>query len=957
MNDWVISGPTSPTKASPGGWAVTVSGNSLMVTVPATAPLGEYTVDYGIKYLSTTGSASLGTDQQYYSVTSGAFRLVTPPPTKPAAGNPAFGWQGSVGGVNTGNGNKTTTVPLVSWTQRGGMAVSCALYHNSQGSIYGPWGSKWVPSYFTYLSPGPGTGVTLHWDNGLTYSFTNSNGTYTPPYGILDTLTSSGNGTFTLTTPSKVVYTFGFAPGSSAYYNAYLSRITDLDGNSLTINHNSNTTISSLVDATGRTLTYAYDGNGHLASVTEPLGRTWGFTYGAAGGTGTNNLWYMTLPAVNGSSYALWFGYDAASNIVAMQTPAGHTNGYTATFGYNADSSLAWSQDVVGNRTTFTYGVATTTASDPNGHTLTHTYAASRLASVTDAQGKTESYSYDYNNILSTKTDKRGNSWGFSSHFDIGNNNVSTSTDALGNSSSVTYDPTKANKAVSSTDALGNTTASTYSADNHYDLLTTKVTGTGASPFTATSTIGGYSNGLPTTFTDALGYPSSIAYDASGNVTSAQDANHNTASATFNALGWKMTSTDGLNHTTTYTYDNWGRVTAVTAPDSTQTTTTYDPNGNVLTVTDANSHTVTNVYDADDRLIQTTNGRGDVVTYTYDGPTGYGSLDRNGLTQKGLLSVKTDGNGHTTTYTYTARNEPYQTFYADGTGESVTYDASGNTLSRTKPDGKVIGYAYDKDNRLTDITYPTLHATHFGYDADGRRTLMTDATGQTTWGYADGLHLSVLISPVGGVSYWYDADGRRTAMEGFVNGVGDVSYWYYGYDAGGRLSSLRSTVDGTTTFAYDGADRLTQKTKGNGEYETYGYDVADQLTGLGFWWSDGTGRNSQTYTYDAGGRVTGCDQGWYKTSYGYDGADQLTSETSVNGYPPPALGYTYDHNGNRLTQTQNGQPYQSFTYDAHDKLTSGTAGNEVPGYDPNGSETSLSFYGEPTFSPTTTRIA
>jgi len=354
-------------------------------------------------------------------------------------------------------------------------------------------------------------------------------------------------------------------------------------------------------------------------------------------------------------------------------------------------------------------------------------------------------------------------------------------------------------------------------------------------------------------------------------------------------------------------------------------------------------HSVVNTYDADDRLIQTTNGRGDVVTYTYDGPSGLGSPDRNGQTQRGLLSSKTDGNGHTTFYSYTARNEPSATYYPDGTQESITYDENGNTLTRTKPDGKVISYAYDPDNRLTDITYPTLHPTHFGYDADGRRTLMTDATGTTNWTYGDGLHLGVLVSPVGGVSYWYDADGRRTAMEGFVNGIGDVSYWYYGYDNGGRLLTLRSTTDGTTTFTYDGASRLIRKTKGNADFETYSYDAASQLTDIGYWWADGTSRNFHSYTYTAAGSLLTDDQWWYKTTYGYDGADHLTRETGSNGYPP--LSYTYDHNGNRLTQTNNGSVVQQFSYDAHDKLTSGTAGNESDTYDLNGNETRLTLGG------------
>jgi len=374
----------------------------------------------------------------------------------------------------------------------------------------------------------------------------------------------------------------------------------------------------------------------------------------------------------------------------------------------------------------------------------------------------------------------------------------------------------------------------------------------------------------------------------------------------------------------------------VTAPDNTQTTMAYDASGNVLTVTDADNHTVTNVYDADNRLIQTTNGRGDVVKYVYDGTDPV-----TGAPQKGLLSSKTDGNGHMTFYNYTARNEPAATYYADGISESVTYDAGGNTLTRTKADGKVIHYAYDKDNRLTDITYPALHATHFDYDAGGRKTHMSDATGDTTWTYGDGVHLTTQQTPQGTVGYAYDSDGRRTIMS-LAGTTGD---WYYGYDSIGSLLSLQSPADGVTHFAYDAANRLTQKTLGSSNYETYAYDAADQMTGIGYWWADGNLQNSLTYSYTPGGNVSVCNQGWYNTTYAYDGANQLVSETGGGTYAPPTYAYTYDHNGNRLTQSSNGTQVQSFTYDAHDKLSTGTFGNEREGYDKNGSETNNTLTG------------
>ncbi len=654
------------------GWAVNRTTKGYTIAAPAGATVAT-NYSFTFTYRSNGGRTS---DTFISFGDTGIFDVVAAPPTLPPAGNPAFSWQGSVAGVNTGNGNKTTTLPIVGWTQRGGMPVSCTLYHNSQGAIYStaPYGYKWNPSYFSYISGGS-SAPTLHWDNGLTYTFTNSNGTYIPPYGILDKLTYS-NGVFTLTTTSQTVYTFGYASS-----NAYLSAITDMDGNTLTINHqNGDNTISSVVDSTGRTLNYTYSG-GHLTTVTDPLGRQWVFNYVSG-----SYLASLQLPPVNGQAYGLGFGYgDGRQNITQFMDARGNSSTYT----YNGNNSLATAKDPMGNQTTFTYNPASTVITDPNGHTTTHTYAASHLASVTDALNYSSSTAYDYNNIATSTTDKRGNVWNYLSHFSSGNS-TSTSTDPLNYSSSSTYDGK--NKVVQSVDAMGNVTANTYTQDSKEDLLTTSIAGTGSYPFKATSSVGGYSNGLPTTFTDPLNFASSVGYDGNGNVNQTVDANHHLSTLGSTPLGWKLYSTDANNHTTANTYDNWGRVTAVTAPDNTQTTMAYDASGNVLTVTDADNHTVTNIYDADNRLIQTTNGRGDVVKYNYDGADYF-----TGAPQKGLLSSKTDGNGHTTFYNYTARNEPAATYYADGTSESVTYDASGNTLTRTKADGKMISYAYDKE--------------------------------------------------------------------------------------------------------------------------------------------------------------------------------------------------------------------------------------------------------------------
>ena len=112
---------------------------------------------------------------------------------------------------------------------------------------------------------------------------------------------------------------------------------------------------------------------------------------------------------------------------------------------------------------------------------------------------------------------------------------------------------------------------------------------------------------------------------------------------------------------------------------------------------------------------------------------------------------------------------------------------------------------------------------------------------------------------------------------------------------------------------------LSAKTKGSGDYELYGYDTCDELTSIGYWFLGGTMQNGLVYGCDPAGNVKTVNQGFYATTYTYDGADQLAGRKQHRRLPRHRRwGYTYDHNGNRLTQSVNGSTTQSFGYDVHD---------------------------------------
>ena len=615
---WEVDNPSGTDvgdKSSPRGWAVTsdhtvattVSAN-LTVTAPGAATVGtNYTVTYCVYF-------NRNADTGGWQGPSAAFDVIAPPPPRPAAAaGPAFPWQGTVAGVNTGNGNKMSTLPLTGWTMRGGMAVSCALIHNSQNPVYTPFGDKWLVSYQSWLTRDGAGNVTAHWDNGQSYLFNSisGGGAYNQPVGINQTLTYNGSdGSYDITTQGKS--RFHFAPPLNGLW--YLASINDINNNTLTITRTSGGLVQTVSDQASppRRLIYGYDGTGRLSTVADPLGRVWTLHYDGSAGSG--NLWYVTLPPVGGQTYSVWFGYDGSHNIAGMQSPNGHAGNYASTFGYNADGSLAWSKDALsglagGPATTLTYGPATTappttaptTITDPNGHTTIHTYMAGFLFSVTDARSLVESYAYDSNNAQNYKKDRRLNPWttGYTYAAHTGNITGSVRTSPLGNKSSST--PDSFGNPQTLTDGVGNVTTNTYSTDNLENLTSVQVTGTGTSPFTSTSHRSSYANGLPTSFTDVNSHPSSVIYDANGwgYVTSATNANNITASATFNALGWKLTDTsvvNGQTRTTRYTYDNWGHATLVTAPDGTQTSTVYDPDGNVVRVADADAYAAAPIY-------------------------------------------------------------------------------------------------------------------------------------------------------------------------------------------------------------------------------------------------------------------------------------------------------------------------------------------------------------------------
>jgi YD repeat-containing protein len=156
----------------------------------------------------------------------------------------------------------------------------------------------------------------------------------------------------------------------------------------------------------------------------------------------------------------------------------------------------------------------------------------------------------------------------------------------------------------------------------------------------------------------------------------------------------------------------------------------------------------------------------------------------------------------------------------------------------------------------------------------------------------------------------------------------------YSYDAAGRLGEVKKSGVTYASAITDTVGRLQSISRVNGATTTYTYDGADRVTRL----RTAVGANTRgdfNYNLSRGSQVTAVTEtlglGTRNVTYGYDGLRRLVSAaTSTGSTPPQTYGYEYDLVGNRRSVTVNGKKVEQHTYDAADQVVGWTydgAGN------------------------------
>jgi RHS repeat-associated protein len=575
-------------------------------------------------------------------------------------------------------------------------------------------------------------------------------------------------------------------------------------------------------------------------------------------------------------------------------------NDNTVTLNYSGNNLTSVS-DAVGRSITFSYNGAghISAATDPLGRSWHYSYDASGalLTSITDPLSKTTSYTYSLGSLLASITDGRGNAVKQITYDSQGR--VIRQVFADGGFENYAY--TLAGTVVSSvtiTDSLGRTETKRFNAAGY---VIDSIDALGQTAHTDRD----LTTNLPLSVTGPCGCTEgSYEYDDQGNLTKSTDRLGGIKRMEYEPVFNRLTRmTDELGHITSYAYDSHGNMISMTDALGRISSYAYDGFGELTTITDPLGHIKQLAFDAQGNITSVKDALNDTTAFEYD--------------TVGRLQAVVDPLARRTTLVYDSLDRV--TSFVDPAGASTTlnYDPNGNLIDFINGLNQRWTNAYDSRNRLTSRGDVLGRRWHWRYDTDNEITAMISPSGRSTvYAYDQRGQVTQITSPLGRVvRYAYDHSRNLTTL---TDERGNVTT--FTYDELYRLSGQRDPLGRLTSYTYDAADNVTVRHDRLGRSTAYTYDALNRPTGIQY--ADAT----VNYTYDPAYRLTHIDDMESGAiDWAYDNADRLLSESTPQG----VVSYTYNAASQRASMTAADRAPVNYTYDTAGRLATIAQGSET----------------------------
>ncbi|MFM9926236.1 RHS repeat-associated core domain-containing protein [Variovorax sp. H27-G14] len=403
-----------------------------------------------------------------------------------------------------------------------------------------------------------------------------------------------------------------------------------------------------------------------------------------------------------------------------------------------------------------------------------------------------------------------------------------------------------------------------------------------------------------------------VSYPAAGSATvvdplgTSRNYSYASSQGTLAVTSGSLPSGEGLDDAASRVQDANGLPTSETDFKGTVTTTSWDavrrlPTTVVHAAGTPDARTVTTQWHATFSLPALVTEPGRTTAFTYDA---FGNTLSKTVTDTATNKAQLWQWTYNTSQLAATATEP------NGAVTTYSYDPHGNLLASTNALGHVTGYTYDNANRVASTTAPNGLVTTYTYDPRDRLLTQTVGGQTTTLTYKPYGTVETVTLPTGlALTYTYDEAHRLTGWRNNRGESGSYTLDGMGNRTAEQVRDSAGALAWSVARTVNNINRLAGKTEGPNQTHTFGYDANGELVRT----TNGLNESNQ-YGLDGLRRISRVtDAIDLSATFKYNALDAVTEAKDFKGV---ATVYTRDAQGNATTESSADTGTASTQYDA-----------------------------------------